>query len=63
MAMAHSGEILDLSGVVDIAMDKHSSGGVGDKTSLVVLPIVVACGLPGREDVGARAGIQRWDAR
>jgi pyrimidine-nucleoside phosphorylase len=46
LAIAHSGKILDLSDVVDIAVDKHSSGGVGDKTSLVVLPIVTACGLP-----------------
>ncbi len=46
LAIAATGDTLDLSDVVKIAIDKHSSGGVGDKTTLVVLPIVAACGLP-----------------
>jgi pyrimidine-nucleoside phosphorylase len=46
MAIVHTGEILNLSDVLPISVDKHSSGGVGDKTSLIVLPLVASCGVP-----------------
>lgn len=46
LAMAYSGDVLDLSSIGEIVVDKHSTGGVGDKVTLILMPIIASLGIP-----------------
>lgn len=46
IAMANSGDVLDLSEIGKVIVDKHSTGGVGDKVSIILLPIISSLGIP-----------------
>ncbi|MDE5830796.1 MAG: hypothetical protein K2H53_03910 [Clostridia bacterium] len=57
LAMARSGDMLDLSDISEIIVDKHSSGGVGDKITLIVMPIVSSLGVKVAKMSGRGLGI------
>lgn len=57
IAMANSGDVLDLTDISDHIVDKHSTGGVGDKITLIVMPIIAALGIPVAKMSGRGLGI------
>ena len=63
IAMAKSGEILDLSNLNKVIVDKHSTGGVGDKVSLILLPLVASARSTCGKNVRKRTWIYWWHSR
>ncbi len=63
LAMANSGERLDLSDISETIIDKHSSGGIGDKITLIVMPIVASLGIKVAKMSGRGLGITRRNNR
>ena len=56
MAMANSGERLDLTDIADVIIDKHSTGGVGDKITIILMPIIASLGIPAAKMSGRGLG-------
>jgi len=63
LSMAYSGETLDLSDISKTIIDKHSSGGVGDKITLIVMPIVASLGVPVAKMSGRGLRNNWWNNR
>ena len=57
MSMANSGDVLDLTDISNNIVDKHSTGGVGDKITLIVMPIIASLGIPVGKMSGRGLGI------